>query len=56
MEVWRGTSARTAAPSEIIDLTGEDRDVAVVVALTKGGAWQYMAPAVGSAVVAADAG
>ena len=56
MEVWRGASAWTAAPSEIFDLTGEERGAAEVAALAEGGARQYTAPAVGSAVVAADAG
>ena len=56
MDVWRGASAWTAAPSEIFDLTGEERGAAEVAALAEGGARQYTAPAVGSAVVAADAG
>ena len=56
MDVWRGASAWTAAPSEIFDLTGEERGAAEVAALAEGGARQYMVPAVGSAVVASDAG
>ena len=56
MDVWRGASAWTAAPSEIFGLTGEERGAAEVAALAEGGARQYMVPAVGSAVVASDAG
>ena len=57
MEVWRGASAGTAVPSEIIDLRdleAEAAGAAEVDMLTQHAAREDAVPAVGGGVVAAD--
>ena len=54
VEVWKGASAGTAAPSAIIDLTGAGDGAAEVARLTERGAREDAVPAVSGAVAAPD--